>query len=281
MPDRIERLRRLVDDALDRLLPAADTPPHPIHEAMRYGVLGGGKRLRPLLVLAAAEAAGRDDPVPLLPQACAVELIHAYSLIHDDLPSMDDDDVRRGRPTCHRVFGEANAILAGDALLTLAFVVMATLVPGVAPDVPLSVGREVADAAGTAGLVGGQVADLGSRGRTLPLSELEEINRRKTGALFRVAVRTGARLSGADPETLETLTNFAEAYGRAFQVVDDLEDGGPLPGLIGVEGARALGAETLDGALSRLEPLGTRAGVLRDLAERLLDRCRTAGTASH
>lgn len=279
MPDRLRALRDRLDAALDRLLPAAGAPPRPLHEAMRYGVLGGGKRLRPLLVLAAAEAAGCDDPASLLPPACALELIHAYSLIHDDLPSMDDDDLRRGRPTCHRVYGEANAILAGDALLTLAFRLLAQPLPGVPPERQLAVIGEVGDAAGSQGLVGGQVADLAARGKALSLPELQEIHRRKTGALFRAAVRVGALLAGAAPADLEALTAYAEAFGLAFQVLDDLEDDGPLPTLIGPARARTLAVETLEGALARLAPFGSRADLLRALAQGLLARCRRDGAA--
>lgn len=274
MPDRLAPLKARLDAALDRLLPAAGAEPRPIHEAMRYGVLGGGKRLRPLLVLAAAEAAGAADLEPFLPSACALELIHAYSLIHDDLPSMDDDDLRRGRPTCHRVYGEANAILAGDALLTLAFRLLAEPVPGVSAERQLAVIAEVGDAAGTQGLVGGQVADLAARGATPSLAELQAINRRKTGALFRAAVRAGALLAGAAPAALEALTAYAEGFGLAFQVLDDLDDDGPLPVLIGRERARALAGEALDGALARLAPFGPRADLLRALAQGLLARCR-------
>lgn len=258
--------RAAIEAALDRLLPPEDAPPAPLHRALRYSVLGGGKRLRPLLVLAAAEAAGRDDMDGLLPTACALEFIHSYSLIHDDLPALDNDDVRRGRPACHRAFGEATALLAGDGLLTLAFRCLAMPVPGVASDRQLLIVAEVAAAAGVAGMVGGQAEDIAAEGQALPIETLKAINRKKTGALFRAAARAGALLGGAGPAALDAVTAYAEHFGAAFQILDDLADGGPFPTLVGDGRARAMARETLAAAVAAVEPFGARAVLLRELA---------------
>lgn len=262
----MSRRRAAIEAALDGLIPSEEAPPADLHRALRYSVLGGGKRLRPLLLLAAAEAAGRDEMDALLPAACALEFIHTYSLIHDDLPALDDDDVRRGRPSCHRAFGEATALLAGDALLTLAFRCLAIPVPGVPADRQLAVIAEVADAAGVAGMVGGQAEDIAAEGRALPLEALQAINRKKTGALFRAAARAGALLAGADPTALAAITTYAERFGAAFQILDDVADGGPFPALVGAERARAMAREALAEAVSAVESLGARAGLLRELA---------------
>ncbi|HEY8487467.1 MAG TPA: farnesyl diphosphate synthase [Thermaerobacter sp.] len=293
----VEALVARARQALDRVLPPPTTPPARIHEAMRYSTLAGGKALRPLLVMAAARCIG--GPAAVTPAveraAAAVELVHTYSLIHDDLPAMDDDDMRRGQPANHVVFGEAMAILAGDALLTLAFEVLATLPRwGADPETTLRVIEELAVAAGTAGLIGGQVDDLGATaGAGLDLAGLRSIHRRKTGALFRASVRMGARLAGAGDAELEALTRFAEAFGEAFQIVDDILDvtgdaaeiGKPVgsdarqgkvtvPGLVGLETARHLAAEATERAIASLEPLGARAGLLAWLARELLERRR-------
>jgi len=216
-----------VEEALDQLLPAEEVPPPVIHRSMRYSALGGGKRLRGVLAVTACRAAG-GDPERALPLAAALEMVHAYSLIHDDLPCMDDDDLRRGKPTNHKVFGEAIAVLAGDALLTQAFWVLARLpqLSGATPATALAVIDEVATAAGTLGLVGGQVADLEAEGRAREISgkELRAIHARKTGALFRASVRTGALLGGASDAILAALTRYAEELGLAFQITDDILD---------------------------------------------------------
>jgi geranylgeranyl diphosphate synthase, type II len=213
----------LVDKWLDRLVPSTSEPPGEIHEAMRYSVFAGGKRLRPILALATGEVFGAAEE-DLLPAACALEMIHTYSLIHDDLPSMDNDTLRRGRPTCHVVFGEAMAILAGDALLTRAFHTLAQ--HGAESDsVRLRVIQEVSEAAGTVrALIGGQVLDLQSEGRTVDGQTLETIHRAKTGALIRCSVRVGAIIGAASEEELVQLTLFGEKAGLAFQVADDLLD---------------------------------------------------------
>jgi len=215
----------LVDEALDAFLPPADRHPAIIHEALRYSVFAGGKRLRPALTLAAAEVAGCPER-KVLPAACAIELIHTYSLIHDDLPAMDNDDWRRGKPTSHRVFGEAVAILAGDALFALAFELLTRggRDAGFEAGAILQVTGEVAAACGTSGLIGGQVLDVVGANRGIDAAELEFIHRAKTGALFRAAVRAGAILGGAHPDTLRRLTVFGEYFGLAFQIADDLLD---------------------------------------------------------
>jgi len=221
----LARKTALVDEALDAYLPPADRHPAVIHEALRYSVFAGGKRLRPALTLAAAAVAGCPEQ-KVLPAACAIELIHTYSLIHDDLPAMDNDDLRRGKPTSHRVFGEAVAILAGDALFSLAFELLTRggREAGLEATRILQVVEEIAAACGTAGLIGGQVLDVQAAGRQIAPAELEFIHRAKTGALFRAAVRAGAILGGADPDTLRRLTVFGEYFGLAFQITDDLLD---------------------------------------------------------
>nr|WP_242822504.1 farnesyl diphosphate synthase [Thermaerobacter marianensis] len=283
--------------ALEEVLPGPDVPPARIHEAMRYSALAGGKLLRPVLVMAAARCVGGPEAVtPAVRRAAAaVELVHTYSLIHDDLPAMDDDAMRRGQPANHVVFGEAMAILAGDALLTLAFEVLAGLPRwGADPAVALAVAEELARAAGTAGLIGGQVDDLDAvQGAPLDLARLQSIHRRKTGALFRACVRMGARLAGAGEGELEALTAYATAFGEAFQIVDDILDvtgdeaelGKPVgsdarrgkvtvPGLVGLERARRLAAEATERAVASLDPLGDRAALLAWLARSLLERRR-------
>ncbi len=210
---------------LDRLVPSEDTPPEVIHRAMRYSLFAGGKRLRPLLTIATGEMF--DVPEEwLLPTACAIEMIHTYSLIHDDLPALDNDDWRRGRPTCHKVFGEAIALLAGDALLTLAFQTLAEI-----PILPehrprqLQVITEIARAAGTReGMIGGQVLDLLAEGKPFDETTLLAIHRRKTGALITASVRVGGVLAGVGEEVMRALTHYGECLGLAFQIIDDVLD---------------------------------------------------------
>jgi len=218
LDDYLREKRALVDAALDRHLPPPDTPPRVIHEAMRYAVLGGGKRIRPILAIAAAEACGADA-TPFLQQIAALELIHTYSLVHDDLPALDNDDLRRGRKTTHVVFGEAMGILAGDALLTEAFSWLS------APGGNLRAIREVAVAVDSKGMIGGQVADIeqtGSAEHTLDL--LHFIHENKTGKLLTASVVLGGILAGADEQKIEALRRFGHATGLAFQIVDDLLD---------------------------------------------------------
>jgi len=260
---------------------------------VRYSLFAGGKRIRPLLALAAGETVGgsRDE---LMPLACAVEMIHTYSLIHDDLPAMDDDDLRRGRPTSHKVFGEAIAILAGDALLTRAFHLMAELAEGAEASRirrRLEATALLGEACGTAGLIGGQVQDLESEGRSVTPDELERLHRAKTGALLGACVRAGAVLGGADRDDLARLTDYAGAVGLAFQVVDDVLDATGDAALLGktagkdsaarkatyvsVHGltrARALAHDLLEQAQASLQPLGERAALLAALARLIVER---------
>jgi geranylgeranyl diphosphate synthase, type II len=278
--------RARVDAALARWLPAADLPPATIHEGMRYSVFAGGKRLRPILALCGAEAVGGKTGAAL-PAAVALELIHTYSLVHDDLPAMDDDDFRRGRPTCHKVYGEAVAILVGDALLTYAFQVLSDPDDdGAAPARRLQILHEISAAAGSSGMVGGQTMDIQAEGQALDGPTLLNLHARKTGALLRVSVRVGALAGGADERQLAALTTYGERIGLAFQIVDDLLDiegttaelgktaGSDLrkqkatyPAVFGLETARADAARLLEEAKEALAPLGPGAAVLRDLAD--------------
>jgi geranylgeranyl diphosphate synthase type II len=289
----LERLRAVVDEALDRVLPKEDAWPATLHRAVRYSLFAGGKRIRPLLVLAAGDAVGGRQ-ADLLPLACAVEMIHTYSLVHDDLPAMDDDDLRRGKPTSHKVFGEAIAILAGDALLTRAFHLLAEM----APDADearvrrrLQAAAVLGEACGTTGLIGGQVEDLESEGRSVDAATLERLHRAKTGALLSACVRGGAILGGAGEDDLGHLTRYAAAIGLAFQVVDDVLDAteaasrlGKTAGkdeaagkatyvsVHGLEHARRLAARLGEEARQALRPLGDRAALLAELARLIVDR---------
>jgi geranylgeranyl diphosphate synthase type II len=283
--------RELVDAALDRVLPAESAPPSTLHRAMRYSVLAGGKRLRPTLVIAGAEAVGgRADAA--LPTACALELIHTYSLIHDDLPAMDDDDYRRGRLTSHKVFGEAMAILAGDALLTLAFRLIAD--NGGQPGDPrrlCQVVAEVAEAAGATGMVGGQVVDVESEGKPVGAETLEYIHRHKTAALIRVSVRAGAVLAGGTDDAVRELTGAGGELGLAFQIVDDILDvegdsvelgktvgsdqrkqKATYPSVHGIEASRRQARALIDAAKRRLAKVGPAAAPLSALADFIVER---------
>jgi geranylgeranyl diphosphate synthase type II len=290
--DMLAKKANLIDEALHSYLPPASEAPPVIHEAMRYSVFAGGKRLRPALTLAAAQAVHAPERL-VLPAACAVELIHTYSLIHDDLPAMDNDDLRRGKPTSHRVFGEAVALLAGSALFALAFEVLAGCRRdgAIAPDRTLTVLEELSAACGTAGLIGGQVLDVTSVFRTVGEAELEALHRAKTGALFRMAVRSGAILGGAGPGRLERLTAFAEHFGLAFQITDDILDvtgqaeqtGKPAGSdvrnkkhtyvsVCGLETARQRGAQNSAAALAALGEFGPEADFLRQAAVFIVSR---------
>ena len=211
-----------IDRALDRYLPKASTKPATLHKAMRYSLFAGGKRLRPILCLAAAEAC-RGNIDNALPLACAVECIHTYSLVHDDLPSMDNDDFRRGRPTCHKVFGDGIAVLAGDALLTIAFEIVSTAKPTPRYDISIFL-REVAVAAGSQRLIAGQVADLEAEGKRVKRDQLRFIHENKTAAMLKSSVRLGAMSADADAKRLAAITQFGERLGLAFQVIDDILD---------------------------------------------------------
>jgi geranylgeranyl diphosphate synthase type II len=211
-----------IDHALDRFLPKASTKPATIHKAMRYSLFAGGKRLRPILCLAAAEACGGLTK-SALPLACALECIHTYSLIHDDLPSMDNDDFRRGRPTCHKVFGDGIAVLAGDALLTIAFEIVSTAKPTPRYDISILL-REIAVAAGSQKLIAGQVADLEAEGKRVKRDQLRFIHENKTAAMLKSSVRLGAMSANADAKRLSAITQFGQRLGLAFQVIDDILD---------------------------------------------------------
>ena len=270
------------EQALERCLPSAEHSPAALHGAMRYAVLGGGKRLRPLLVYASAHAFG-ESGTQLDGSACAVELIHAYSLVHDDLPAMDDDALRRGRPTCHIVFGEAMAILAGDALQALAFEILSN------DDGDAAIGMEkqrvLGRACGAEGMAGGQALDLAAVGHRLTLAELEHMHACKTGALIRASVRLGALTAGADANALNMLDRYADAVGLAFQVRDDIldvegdatvigktagkdaaADKPTFPSIIGLDASRDRLRELTAIALDAIAPLGTSADLLQELA---------------
>ena len=286
----LEEQRRIVEKALARAVPATSVRPGTIHQAMRHSLLAGGKRLRPILTLAAAETCGVKDPAGILPAACAVELIHTYSLVHDDLPCMDDDDLRRGRPTSHKVFGEGVAVLAGDALLTRAFGLIAEIKP--AKRYPLSLLlEETANAAGSLQLIAGQVADLEAEGKKLSIADVRFIHERKTAAIVVLSLRLGAMSANATPAQLKALTEFGQALGLAFQIIDDILDvtqsseqlgksaGKDLkaskatyPAVIGLEASRKEAARLTNKALRALDPLGSRGGRLREMGGYLLGR---------
>ena len=259
----------LINRALDRALPSPTEPPSVIHEAMRYSVLGDGKRIRPILTLAAAEAVGGAIE-EAIPAACAIEFVHAYSLVHDDLPAMDDDDLRRGRPSCHKRFGEAVGILAGDALLTLSFELLAR--PARRPAAWQAIALELARGAGTRGMVGGQVADIQAVGRAQDRKTLEYILAHKTGALITAAVRMGGLAGGASRPALARLTRCGECVGLVFQLVDDLLDRDGVAPVWGEPQTRRRARLLTDQAVRAVAPLGRRAEPLRWLAEFLLTR---------
>ncbi len=280
-----------VDRALDRFLPRESAPPASLHKAMRYSVFAGGKRLRPVLVAAGAEAVGGTLEA-VMPAACAVEMIHTYSLIHDDLPAMDNDDFRRGVPTSHKVFGEAIAILAGDALLTLAFRLLANSSPAGG-----EVGRlrdvlvEVADAAGSAGMVGGQVTDIECEGRAASAAIVDYIHTHKTAALIRASIRSGAILAGASAAELKALGGVGDGLGLAFQIMDDILDitatseelgktagkdqaqqKATYPAVHGIEASRRRAQTLVADAHAALAPFGDRALPLRGLGTFIIER---------
>jgi len=282
--------QKTVDEALNRWVPPEDENPATIHRAMRYSLFAGGKRIRPLLAIAAANAVA-DAPLGIESAACALELIHTYSLIHDDLPALDNDDLRRGRPTCHKVFGDAMAILAGDALLTLAFEVLSKL-DCIDAERRITLVRELATASGTVGgMIGGQVKDLEGEGQFPTAHLLDSIHRAKTGALLRASVRMGAIYAGAAPHQLDALTRFGEHIGLAFQIVDDVLDveqpsealgktAGKdaqqkkitFPAVYGIERSRQMAEEERLAAHLALQPFDDRAERLRELADLIVHR---------
>jgi len=289
MKEYLAARQKLVDEALDRFLPKATLKPKTIHKAMRYSVFAGGKRLRPILCLAAAECCGGSVEAAM-PLACAVECVHTYSLIHDDLPCMDDDDFRRGVPTSHKVFGEGIAVLAGDALLTFAFELL-TLAQGW-PRYPVrEIVQELAVAAGSRHLVAGQVVDLESEGKKISQSLLNFIHESKTAALLRSSIRLGAMSANATPAQLRNLSDFGRSLGLAFQVIDDILDvtqtteklgksagkdiaaeKATFPAVVGLEKSRKIAQKLTKEAREALRPFGKRAEVLLGMADYLLER---------
>jgi len=288
----LEQKRQDVDRFLDSVMPPESAPPANLHKAMRYSLFAGGKRVRPILTIAAYEAVGGSSPV-ILPLASSLELIHTYSLIHDDLPAMDNDDYRRGQLTNHKVFGEAMAILAGDALLTMAFDLVSRpdLVDGLDPRSQVRVIQELAVGAGNVGMVGGQVADIEAEGQDIDLVTLEGVHRWKTGQLIRAAVRIGGIAGHATAERLACLSAYAEDIGLAFQIADDVlnvtgtrEELGKdahtdasrgkktYPTFFGVDGARKLANERVASALAHLHEFGPQADPLRELARYITAR---------
>lgn len=284
--------RERVDATLDALLPPESTYPPSLYKAMRYSVFAGGKRLRPILAIAAHEAVGGDG-TRILPYSCALELVHTYSLIHDDLPAMDDDDFRRGKPTNHRVFGEGIAILAGDALLTEAFALMVRpdITDGRSDAMVLSIIRELADASGMKGMVGGQVVDLESAGQTVSFETVEWIHAHKTMALIVASVRMGGLLGAADDPQMEALTRYGEGIGLAFQIVDDILDiegtteelgkevGADhehgkvtFPAFLGVDASKEKAQKAIDEAVDGLSLFDRRADPLRGIARFIIER---------
>ena len=291
-PERLADYQARVEAALDSWLPPVTDKPEMLHEAIRYSVFGGGKRVRPVLVYASGEAFN-VEPAALDGCACAVEMIHTYSLIHDDLPAMDDDDLRRGRLTSHKAYDEATAILAGDSLQALAFQVLAQ-----DPEIRVPAAQRLrmidilALAGGPAGMTGGQAIDLEAEDKVLTLEQLQTMHSRKTGALIRASVELGALCSGqVDEEQFHKISRYADCIGLAFQIHDDVLDiegdtetlGKPqgsdmernkatYPNLLGLEGAKLAARETLDEALGHLADFGEEAGMLRQIALYIVER---------
>jgi len=296
----LEEKKLIVDSALERYFPNPPEgegevkPSNSLHRAIRHSLLNGGKRIRPILSIAAFEAVGgKGDHI--LPFACALEMIHTYSLIHDDLPAMDNDDFRRGKPTCHKMFGEAIGILAGDGLLTEAFKLMTNRSSWDGPSndkaLILDVVHEIAQAAGISGMVGGQVADIESEGKEVDLPLLQYIHTHKTGAMILASIRVGARLGGASGETLQAFTRYAERIGLAFQIIDDIlnvegkaialgkSTGTDLsrgkatyPSLLGLEESKRRATELVQLAVESLKPYGPEADPLREIARFIIAR---------
>lgn len=290
LQEYLSEKRCLIDAALNEYLPPEDRFPDVIYRAMRYGVLNGGKRLRPILTLAACEAVG-GKPEIAMPTACAVEFIHSFSLVHDDLPALDNDDFRRGKPTSHKVFGEAIAILAGDALLAFAFETVTRRTKGVPAEVVLEVARRIASAAGTGGMVAGQVVDMISEGKKIEPETLEFMHRNKTGTLIEASVVCGGLVGGASADQLDALSRYGGKVGLAFQIADDILDiegeqvrtgktaGSDLrkqkatyPSLYGLEKSKELARQAIDEAIETLRDFGERADPLRALARFVVER---------
>ncbi len=284
----------IINKALGSLLPSEDEFPQRLHKAMRYSIFAGGKRIRPILVIAAAEVFGKTAG-SVINIACAVEMIHTYSLIHDDLPAMDNDDLRRGMPTCHKVFGEALAILAGDALLTKAFQIMSGQSTGNQVGAngrsPLQAIHEIAKAAGSTGMVGGQVMDIESEGKDVEFPVLEYIHIHKTGELILASCKAGAIMANADDRGLEAITRYGEAVGLAFQIADDILDvegtkedvgknvGGDVkkgkatyPSILGIEESKKRAGELASLAIASLKDFDEKAEPLRAIARYIVER---------
>jgi len=289
-----EEKKEIVDSALERYFPMETGSPSILHNAVRHSLFAGGKRIRPILSIAAFEAAGGMGS-GILPFACALEMIHTYSLIHDDLPAIDNDDYRRGKPTCHKEFGEAVAILAGDGLLTEAFKLMTE--PATQEGLRcngrlvLNVIHEVARAAGISGMVGGQVVDIKSEGKEVDLPTLEYIHTHKTGTMILISIRLGATLGGAKEQTLKAFTYYGERVGLAFQIADDIlnvvgksallgkNTGGDLskgkatyPALLGLDESKKRAKELVELAVNALCPFGSEADPLREIARFIISR---------
>jgi geranylgeranyl diphosphate synthase type II len=281
--------QKKVDAFLEQALPSEKTPPEIIHKALRYSVLAGGKRIRPILCLASCEALGENEDIAI-PFACAIELIHTYSLIHDDLPCMDNDDFRRGRPTSHKVFGEAIAVLAGDALLTLAFNWMAHA-ENILPELKIRAIQDIATASGTQGLVGGQVADLTFQGQEIDAEKLLYIHTHKTARLIEASVKAGAIIGEVSESSLKALSQYGLNIGLAFQITDDLLDvtgnadkmgkavgkdaqlaKATYPGLFGVEVSRQMAKECIQKALQAIDFLENKGNFLRGISTLIQER---------
>ncbi|MDD5722383.1 MAG: polyprenyl synthetase family protein [Syntrophales bacterium] len=290
LEEYLETRKEIVDRALGRYLPEESGPLSEICEAMRYSLFAGGKRLRPVLCMASAETVGGNEQT-VLPFACAIEMIHTYSLIHDDLPSMDDDDYRRGKPTNHKVFGEGVAVLAGDALLTEAFRLLSAVHPGISPETTLSIIREIATAAGFKGMIGGQVADLRAESKEVDMGQVQYIHTHKTQALITVSIRAGALIADAGEDDLSALSEYGKKTGLAFQIADDILDiescrevlgkdtgsdegrgKATYPALIGLEESRKEMRRLVEGALSEVERFDERADPLRMIARFIAER---------
>jgi geranylgeranyl diphosphate synthase, type II len=290
LTEYLSQRKKQVNEALDRLVPGANKPPQRLNQAIRHSLIDGGKRLRPILVLASAQAVG-GEMEKLLPFACALECIHTYSLIHDDLPAMDNDDLRRGRPTCHKQFDDATAILAGDGLLTLAFELAARPIEGVSPSDSLAMVVQLAQDAGIHGMVGGQMMDMEAEDKEVELAELQYIHIHKTGALIRSSCLAGAQLGGGDKGQIKKLKRYGEAIGLAFQITDDILDvvgdsqlmgkttgqdqhhaKATYPALMGLSQAREEAENLIQEALHSLEDFSESAEPLRALARYITDR---------
>ncbi len=260
-----------IDKALEHYLPGMHEQPKNLTQAMRYAVLSGGKRVRPILVLAAAEAVGGDEK-KVMPAACAIEMIHSYSLVHDDLPCMDDDKERRGKPTCHIKFGEVDALLAGDALLTQAFHILSAADVKISPARQIEAIRMITEAVGHRGMVGGQALDMVFQGKEMDLPTIEYINTHKTGALIAVSTRIGALLGGGSQSQVDKLYRYGKYVGLLFQIADDIMDEQGYAQVIGVHEAKDEASTLLDLAKKELKGLGKKAQILEQIADFVINR---------